>query len=165
MRTECATFEITISAYLDGESTEQEKQGVFLHLAECGDCRSFLESLVNMKVDSARERKAVLSPALDAQILRISRQAQPAKAVTSFQPRAGKLDALALLRRLRETKIPLSFAAAALIILMAGTFALSSYWMHSQLGAETPKERDVYIHMLPAVEVEPHVVRQQGLHH
>ena len=57
----CSKIQIKLSAFLDGELSDQEKKTLSEHLDNCPDCQSELEALRDMKLD-LEQVKGVTAP-------------------------------------------------------------------------------------------------------
>ncbi len=147
-------YQEQISQLVDNELAEGKSRALFAHLSTCKECRQFLQ-------DGMRLRTGLMTRTLEVP----SRVDRNLRQNLAAEMTAAKPTKLVFVRRFRETRIPLSFATAALILMMAGTYALSSFLIRSEAISEPPQERDVYIHMLPAVDVAPHSMNQKTLHH
>lgn len=148
----CDDYQRNFSKLMDNELGEEECAQLFTHLGICPACREFFRT--SMQIQSALDELRVPEPPGLSRLPSLRQNnviwTNP---ISSF------------IRRLSETRIPLSFATAILVFAMAGMFALSSLWIHSHLPSEKPKERDVFIHMLPAVDIQPQPVNQKRSHH
>lgn len=74
MTKQCEESEFLIVSCIDGELEEEGKRGVFLHLAECGSCRSFWETVTEMKLEAAHEKRQPAPTALDERVNSIAKQ-------------------------------------------------------------------------------------------
>ena len=69
---QCDKYQILIGCYLDGESTEEQNHEAFLHLAGCKECQFCLQTLLNMKMDTARAKRVDAPTSLDKRIRSMS---------------------------------------------------------------------------------------------
>jgi anti-sigma factor RsiW len=68
MRRECKDFEFLIAQFVDGEIQEDGKAEVLFHLAECGACRSFWETVMQLKSLAVQEKRMAAPASLDNRI-------------------------------------------------------------------------------------------------
>jgi len=127
---------------MDNELNEPDCAELFAHMGSCAECRAFFRT--SMQIQSTMDELRV--PEL------IGRR-EPVLICTSTVTKAPPF--MSLYRTMRETKIPLSFAAAAVIVAMAGTIALSTFFLQSGRGTNQSTERIVYSYILPTVYVHP----------
>jgi hypothetical protein len=140
----CDDYQKNFSKLMDNELSEAYCATLFTHMGTCPICREFFRT--SMQIQSALDEIRVPEPNGLAAL-------RPFGAQVPVQARLAP----SLFQRLRETKISLSFAAAAVVLVMAGTLALSSLWMRPYEIKPQPAERIVYSFLLPPVNVEPPV--------
>ncbi len=138
----CDDYQKNFSKLMDNELGEEECASVFTHMGTCPTCREFFRT--SMLIQSELDELRIPEPKGLANLRSLSNKTIP----TRWRP-------FAFVQRFRDTRIPLSFATAAIIVAMAGTLAATSLWNRSEITSAQPSERDVYIHMLPAEEVQP----------
>jgi predicted anti-sigma-YlaC factor YlaD len=138
----CEQYQLNVSKLIDNELNEADSAGLFTHMGSCAACREFFRTLV--RVQSMMDTLHV---------------PEPIGLVNSFQtpghPIAKTAPIMHLYRKVRETRIPVSVAAAAVIVAMAGTVALSSLFVHPAPPPGEGTERIVYSYLLPTVYVQP----------
>ena len=121
----CEEYQETISAYVDGETSDRETSELFFHLGECSRCRIFLKSVLQLQ-SVLRENEA------------------PAKIET---PPARPT----LWKRKFIVSYPLA-AAVALFVLISG-FLASSRMVHPPASVTTTQIEYVYLTSFPPVVV------------
>jgi anti-sigma factor RsiW len=131
----CELYEEWISALIDRELKDEETGELFAHLSTCLKCRRSLECVLDLRSDLADEVPLLAPKELDEKVLR---------GETRPKLYAGDRKPMALLLWKRRISIPLPIAASIMIVLIAGSVALSSLWSKTQT---------VYITTLPVVEV------------
>jgi predicted anti-sigma-YlaC factor YlaD len=133
---------------MDNELGEAESALLFTHMGMCSECRQFFQ--LSMQIESELDALRVPEPISLPPVLPDKQKIEVAK--WSFP---------SLMQRWGEKRIPLSFATAIVVFAMAGTFALSSLLIHPQSPITEIKERNVFIHMLPAEDVQPPAAANQ----
>ena len=131
----CETYEEQISALIDHELKDGEAGRLFAHLSACPRCRHSLQSVLDLRSDFAEQTPPMAPKELDERILKRTRLAHR----TSKDRRAMPFRLLT-----GRISMPVPVAAVLMIILIAGSVALSSVWSKTQT---------VYVTTLPAVEV------------
>jgi anti-sigma factor RsiW len=120
-----------ISQYVDGELDPSTEREVFDHLGGCVECRGFLRRSIRLRADMIGEPLRLQ----DCPRRHIdSRKSLPQRHTRS------------ILRR--SISFPVPIAAAIMLILIAGSVALSFLWSKTQT---------VYVTAFPAVEVRAYM--------
>lgn len=137
----CAEIELKLDLLMDGELPANDDTAVFLHLAQCPECRQYMSTFTQIR--GAIRKDAVAVPAsLDARVLGGSTAANQLKKQV-WQ---------------RTIHIPIPLAAAAVVCLIA----LTAYaFLRDQepqphqtaTGNLVDAGRVEYLYLLPAVEV------------
>jgi hypothetical protein len=84
--------------------------------------------------------------------------------VSGLRPGVGR-PFVPLYRKLRETRVSLAAAAAAVTFAMAATIGITSLVLHPRQGMQEDGERTVYSYMLPTVYVQPeHAIQKNQIH-
>ena len=137
----CDDYQKNFSKLMDNELGESECAALFTHMGTCSDCREFFRT--SMQIASELDELRVPEP------ISLS-------GFTYGQPRipAKSHDFFSFIRTFRDTRIPLSFATAAIVITMAGTIAISSAWMKAPQNSPQTTEKVVYSYLLSPVYVE-----------
>jgi anti-sigma factor RsiW len=133
----CDERQLAISMMIDNECPIAELQGLFTHLGECPRCLQFHSESMEIRTRLHRERVPSVSSSVDARIL------AHARGRTILRMPAWMTSRIA---------IPAPLAAAALVLIILGTFSLLS-----QRPTQSPSlaEREiVYVTTLPVVEIE-----------
>ena len=109
---QCADYELAISCYVDGERAAFDNTELFRHLGNCENCRTFLESSIRIRFETAKEERYEL----------IERDAlTPPEAVLSQSTLLYRF--VELIRS--RVAVPIPVAAAVLTLLViAGAFLL-----------------------------------------
>jgi hypothetical protein len=139
----CDFYQQRVSAFMDDELNDNGASELFAHLGSCTACREFLRT--TMQIDAAMNDIVVPDP--------IGLGDTGTMMPCTAPPKPSHLTRL---RRIQEMKIPFSYAAAAVIAVMAGTFAFSSLSQRQGAGATGSGKRIVYSYVLPTVYVQPH---------
>jgi hypothetical protein len=130
------------SQFIDHELGPESEQELFLHLGTCTECRDFLKASWQLQVDIfAKKPKgaSVFSMSKTRGVATVSRVQR--NRVTSV---------LALVWR---KKIPIPVTAALVVIVLAGSIALSALWIRPQEKAVETRPEVVYVPRLPAIQV------------
>ena len=77
MTNECNAYEMALSAFVDGELSNEEIRPLFLHLADCENCRRFWRTLTRVERKTLQERAIVPSMDLDERVASIGIENQP----------------------------------------------------------------------------------------
>ncbi len=153
----CDQFELTVSAYLDGELPRTEARALFFHLAECDQCSAFLDTVRTIERRALKERRMVASKHLDERIASfLPTDAAQTQGLTErlFRPPSstrehGPVHAHTLHRK------PASFASLARRSLLAAVvgFSLGVTQPWSYLLTPVGDPQIVYVPMLPDIPV------------
>jgi anti-sigma factor RsiW len=133
----CTETQEGLSAFIDGDSSPEKCGPLFAHIAECKECRTFLQSSVIVRGMIARIPDPAVPPRLDARVLAIG---LPTGTV------ARRLAGL-WQQRLR-VPLPAVAATIALVILSA----ITSAWLWLS-PVQEPRQEVVYIFGMPQIEV------------
>lgn len=131
----CETYEEQISALIDHELKDEETGMLFAHLSTCPRCRRSLQSVLDLRSDLGEQVPPMAPKELDERILKRTRLAHR----TSKDRRAVPSHLWT-----GRVSMPVPVAAAIMVVLIAGSVALSTLWSKTQT---------VYITAFPAVEV------------
>jgi predicted anti-sigma-YlaC factor YlaD len=144
----CEYYQLNISKLLDNELTENESAELFNHMGSCGACREFFRKTI--QIQSLMDELNVPEPlGLANPIMEL------AKEKLIIRPK------ISLYQKFREVRIPLSVAAAVVIIATAGTIALSSFYLRPSPMLSENTARTVYSYTLPTVYIQaPQKVQQ-----
>ncbi len=137
----CELYELKISKLLDIELTENESAELFNHMGSCGNCREFLRKTI--RIQSLMDELNVPEP---------TELVNPIVELAKENPK--NRHKIFLYRKFRETRIPLSIAAAVVFIVTAGTIALSSFYMQPKPEISDNSARIVYSYTLPTVYIQ-----------
>ena len=86
-----------ISAYLDGEASQQEQQKMEAHLEECAECRKFYEDMKKLSSSLETWTDEALSPDAESQINRNIREGKTMKKKTLIPVSIGSTILVGLL--------------------------------------------------------------------
>ena len=131
----CEQYEEQVSALIDHELKDEETEMLFVHLSTCRACRRSLQSVLDLRSDLGEQVSPMAPKELDERMLKV--MSIPKRLEADRKPVRGHVWT-------RRISIPLPIAAAIMMILIAGSVALSSLWSTTQT---------VYITALPVVEV------------
>jgi hypothetical protein len=110
-------------------------------MGACEECREFFRKA--MRIEALLDELPVPGP---------MRLAPP---VTGLETQRSKiLHTIFPYRQFRDARIPLSVAAAALLVVIAGTIALSSFYMRPRPESGGNSARIVYSCSLPTVYIQ-----------
>jgi anti-sigma factor RsiW len=129
-------YEEQISALIDHELGDEEMGVLFAHLSICRTCRHSLQTVLDLRSDLAQQIPPMAPKELDEKVLQSDGRS------TRY---AGDRKPMRLVVWKRRISMPVPIAATIMIILIAGSVALSSLWSKTQT---------VYVTALPVVEVQ-----------
>jgi predicted anti-sigma-YlaC factor YlaD len=146
----CDDYQKDFSKLMDNELGEEACALLFTHMGTCSTCREFFRT--SMLIQSELDELRVPEP----------------RGLSGFNfERAGKpartRDFLSFVRKFRDTRIPLSFATAAIVVAMAGTIAVSSLWFQTSREPVQHSEKTVYSYLLSPVYVEAQPSQQNAV--
>lgn len=161
MTVECSGFEVAVSAYLDKELPDVEVRSLFLHLADCKQCRAFLDAARVAEAQALRGKRMTASKRLDDRVASI--RPSDAIEIDDKQRLPDLLRSLSGGRRQR-TAYRLSGVQAfrsslALRSLLAATVGLLLGLMQpwSYISTSSSEPQIVYVSVLPSLTVLGHV--------
>ena len=131
----CEMHEKQISALIDHELGDEEMGPLFAHLSTCPTCRGSLQSVLDLRSDLGEQPPLIAPKELDEKVLHS--EMRPKLFASDRKP-------ISLLVWKRRISMPVPIAAAIMIVLIAGSVALSSLWSTTQT---------FYVTAFPAVEV------------
>jgi anti-sigma factor RsiW len=130
------------SQFIDHELGPESEQELFLHLGTCTECRDFLKASWQLQADifaTKPKGASAFSMSKTRDVATVSR-AQRNRVTSVF----------ALIWR---KKIPIPVTAALVVIVLAGSIALSALWIRPQEKAVETRPEVVYVPRLPAIQV------------
>jgi predicted anti-sigma-YlaC factor YlaD len=133
----CEERQLAISTMIDNECPEAELQEVFTHLSTCASCRRFYREAMELRTRLHRERMPAVSSSLDARVLGHAQE-----------PKILQLP----LWLTSRVAVPAPLAAAALLLIILGTFSLLT--QRPMSNSSLAQQEVVYVPTLPTVEVE-----------
>jgi len=161
MAGECVQFELAVSAYLDGELPRGEVRTLFLHLADCEQCRAFMDTMRAVERRVLKEERIGATKRLDQRvasirppdIMKVGGEPEPPLALRSVKrehihSRAFSPDR----RRVSYTSLAVKSLLAAAIGCILGVMQPWSY-----VGASNREPQIVYVSVLPSMTVIGHV--------
>ena len=152
----CEVYEEQISALIDHELMDEEMGVLFAHLSTCRTCRHSLQSVLDLRSDLAQQSPPMVPKELDEKLLTrlvvVQRAKADRKAFPSFAWQ-GRISA------------PMPAVAGIVLLLMIGSFLLSSAWSGSQRQSAKEDFGIMFLTVVPTVEVraynlEPMTVTQ-----
>lgn len=88
---ECIEGEFQVNLFVDGRLDSLDQVGFFKHLQECPECRSFLDSMMQLKQITRREQIAFPSNLDDVMIAELSSRKKVASRTVEHKPIAPPL--------------------------------------------------------------------------
>ena len=161
MDSECGRFESAVSAYLDGELPRVEVQSLFLHLADCEQCRAFMDTIRAVERRALAEERIVATKRLDQRvasirptdIMKVDGEPVPPLAPRSVKREHIHSRAFPLnRRRVSYTSLAVKSLLAATIGCILGVMQPWSY-----VVAMNTQPQIVYVSMLPSMTVLGHL--------
>ncbi len=137
----CASYQETLSAFLDGNSTETDAAAAFGHLAGCEACRRFLRLAVELQHDLRAMPGPDVPARVDRRIMQI-----PWRERSRPGPWPARL--ASLLRHRFDVPGPALAGGLGLLFLVCGF----SLWLLTRPSA-VPEREIIYVVTAPAVEV------------
>ena len=145
----CEQFEEQVSAYVDHELRDDEAGALFIHLGGCASCRKAMTGALDLR-SGLRDQAPPLAPKeLDEKVLSIVRRRQ-------FWISNRQAASATVWQRRISMRIPV--AAAAMIILLFGSFFASILWVGPSESADNPKVQTVFLTAVPTVEVRAYTM-------
>jgi anti-sigma factor RsiW len=140
----CEGYQLAASYYVDGELKPSERADLFGHVAKCEQCAWFLEQAIRIRLELATGRQHQSAKEIIPLPMHTPNQPTIQSARRKILP--VLMQRLAWSVHRRRISIPVPIAAATIILLIAGSLALSSLWLKTQT---------IYVTTFPAVEVRP----------
>jgi len=145
----CERFEEQVSAYIDQELRDDEAETLFKHLGVCASCRKAMTVGLDLR-SGLRDQAPLLAPKeLDEKILSMAQARQ------SWMPDRAAVPATVWQRRI-SMRIPV--LAAAMFILLFGSFFASVLWLGPNDSASNPKVQTVFLTAVPTMEVRAYTM-------
>lgn len=151
MKKQCTEYEFLIASFIDGELEEGNKQEVFLHLAECGPCRSFWETVTEMKLQAASEKRLTAPTTLDTRVNAITAQKDSRRRFSRAWSNLVR----------RGLFVPAPVAVVLALFLLIGGAGIAFVWTSKPQPTKEVIEPVVYI-KLPTVEVRGEVAQTKS---
>jgi anti-sigma factor RsiW len=140
----CEHHEEQISALVDHELGDEESRGLFVHLSTCEMCRRSLQTVLDLRSDLHAQGSLTAPTEMDEKVISRITSAQRAQVDRKAIPRLawhGRVSA------------PLPVAAGIALMLMIGSFLLSSVWPISTRPSAKENPEVLYMTIIPTVEV------------
>jgi anti-sigma factor RsiW len=137
----CEEYQETLSAFLDGNSSEQEAANAFRHLAECENCRRFLKLAVELQHGLRAMPVPTIPVKIDRRIMRIPTRERA-------RQRAWPEKFVSLFRHRFNVPVP-AFAGGVCLFLSVLGFSI---WLLTRQGVVREREI-IYVVSTPPVEV------------
>lgn len=145
----CERFEEQVSAYIDHELHDDEAGALFMHLGGCASCRKAMTEALDLG-SGLRDQAPLLAPnELDEKVLSIVRRRQ-------FWISSRHAVPATVWQRRISMRIPV--AAAAMLILLFGSFFASMLWLGPDESADNLKVQTVFLTAVPTVEVRAYTM-------
>jgi anti-sigma factor RsiW len=145
----CPSMETSLNLFLDGELPSNEQRELYLHLAQCEECRRFLDSMLIFR-KIAREENLAVPPQVDEAFF--ERLAAHKEAVDESTHRADRRER----RREKFPRVGRLITIGCVVALVAGTVLATSVDWTSAHAVVSGEEELVNFPIL-----EPQV-REQG---
>ena len=145
----CEQFEEWVSAYIDHELRDEEAEMLFRHLGGCASCRKAMTVALDLR-SGLRDHAPLLAPdELDEKVLTMARSRQ------SWMPDRVAVPVTMWQRRI-SMRVPV--VAAAMFILLFGSFFASSLWLGPTESGDNAKVQTVFLTAVPTVEVRAYTM-------
>jgi anti-sigma factor RsiW len=145
----CEQFEEQVSAYIDHELCDEEAGALFSHLGGCSSCRKVMISALDLR-SGLRDQAPLLAPReLDDKVLSMAKSRQ------RWMPDRSAATMTMWQRRI-SMRVPV--LAAAMFILLFGSFFASSLWLGPDESAANAKVQTVFLTAVPTVEVRAYTM-------
>jgi anti-sigma factor RsiW len=140
----CETYEEQTSALIDHELNDAETEMLFVHLSTCRTCRHSLQSVLDLRSGLTEQVPPMAPKELDEKVMKRTARAQRAK-----------VDRPAIRGLAWQGRIsaPMPVAAGIVLLLMIGSFLLSTVWSGSMQRSAKEDPQLVYLTVVPTVEV------------
>ena len=146
----CDRYEEQLSALMDNELADDEAKELLLHMSGCALCRATLRSQLELR-SSLREDLPPQAPKeLDERILIGVQRRHP-----------GKPDRVAIPVTFWQRRLSVRTPAVALtaVVLVLGSFLLSSLWFESRQISRGDATQTIYLTAVPTVEVRAYTMK------
>ncbi len=146
----CDLYEEQLSALMDNELTDSGAAELLAHMSTCQHCRAALRSQLTLR-SSLREDITPQAPReLDERVLAIVERR-----------RQGKPDRAALPGMFWERRLSIRTPAVVIsaVVLIVGSFFLSSLWFESKQIPDVRTVQTFYVTTLPTVEVRAYTMQ------
>ncbi|MDP2884807.1 MAG: zf-HC2 domain-containing protein [Ignavibacteria bacterium] len=169
MSSECNRYQMALSAWMDEELDSDSTRALFLHLAECENCRSFWRTSSGVEKQLLKEGRVRGSAIIDARIASIGRQDRlggnrrglEGRSNASFQDRSSIGGAVVGPKDLSERRsFPYSIAAIVSVLAVTVGFILGSARPSSGNGTDGREPQVIYVSVLPNITVVGHIAEQ-----
>ncbi len=137
----CESYQETLSAFLDGNSSEEDAASAFRHLAECDACRRFLRVAIEVQHDLRAMRPPDVPASVDRRIMHI-----PSRERTRQERWPVRF--ASLLRQRFDVPVPALAGGVGLLLFVLGFSA----WLLARQPA-VPEREIIYVVTTPPVEV------------
>jgi anti-sigma factor RsiW len=146
----CDEYEEQVSALIDNELADQESEQLFAHLGECAMCRATVRSTLELRANLKEDVPLLAPKELDARLLTAlpsRRQVEPDRVAIP-----GKI-----WQHTISMRIPVAMVAT--LVLILGSFILSSMWFESKQATSVRTIQTVYLTAVPTVEVRAYTMK------
>jgi anti-sigma factor RsiW len=146
----CDRYEEQLSALMDNELADDEAKDLLLHMGGCALCRATLRSQLELRSSLREDLPPQASKELDERIL---------IAVQSRRP--GKPDRVAIPGTFWQRRLSMRTPAVALaaVVLVIGSFFLSSLWFGWRQISRVDATQTIYLTAVPTVEVKAYTMK------
>ncbi len=168
MSSECNRYQVALSAWMDEELDSDSTRALFLHLAECENCRSFWRTSASVEKQLLKEERVSGSANADARIESIGREGRlggnrhwlQSGSNASFQDRSSIGGAVVGPKDLSERRsFPYSIAAIVSALAVTIGFILGSARPSSGNGTDRREPQVIYVSVLPNITVVGHIAQ------
>lgn len=145
----CEQFEEQASAYIDHELRDEEAEILFRHLGSCASCRKAMTIVLDLR-SGLRDQSPLLAPEeLDERVLAMAQSRK------SWMPDRVAVPLTVWQRRI-SMRIPV--IAAAMFVLLFGSFFALMLWVGTYGSIDNPKVQTVFLTAVPTVEVRAYTM-------
>ncbi len=137
----CESYQETLSAFLDGNSSEEDAANAFRHLSECDPCRQFLRVTIEVQHDL----RAMVPPDVPANV---DRRIMQIPSRERRRQEGWPVRFVSLLRQRFDVPVPALAGGVGLFLLVLG---LSAWLLTRQ--PPVPEREIIYVVSAPPVEV------------
>lgn len=169
MNSECDRHQMTLSAWIDHELDIDSTKALFLHLAECENCRSFWRTSAGVEKQLLKDGRISGSAIVDARIASIGEQDRlgerrhrlEARPKDMFQDRSpSRGTAVGPKESSERTSFPYPIAAIVSVLAVSVGFILGLSGSSPDNSSDGHEPQVIYLSVLPNVTVVGNITEQ-----